>query len=633
MTKQYDLKDSTIIAIRKVALDRLIPSKDNVRREYSKKSIVRLAANIAAHRLLQNLTVTPERTETGAETGRYEVTAGGRRLRALNYLAEKKRIARDAPIPCNVRSDETVGISLSENVEREALHPADEFEGFLRLQKTDGLSAKDIAGRFGVSERHVRERLKLAAVSPKLLALYRKGAMSLEHVMAFTVSGDHARQEALWTDSAFPPSPYAIRKALLEGHVRADDRRAKLVGLSDYKAAGGTVVRDLFDDDNGGYLADIALLERLARARLEETAAPIRAEGWKWVETVIDIPHGHGLERVYARSLALSEAKAKRLDELEAELEALEADASEDDAASAERWTALHREYEALEAEARVFDPSDIARAGVFVGIGPDGTPEVVRGLVRPEDGVEDCEADGDISETDASPAKSALSDRLTANLTAYRTLALRATLSTTPDVALIAVTHALALKLFYTGAQASCLEIGIRCEDVDRFAPEAQALPFVRELTARHEAWAGKLPRDADVLWPCLLRMGDAERRALLAHCAALSVFAVEQRAGRSRDDHLALSQTLGLDMRAHWKPTAASYFRHVSKHAILAAVCEGASEQAAARLESLKKAEMADAAEVLLRDSGWLPEPLRLMSPVAADETPLGTEQSAAE
>src|SRR5581483_1767740 len=110
--------------------------------------------------------------QAGAETGMYEVPAGGRRYRALELLVKKKRLARTAPVPCIVRTE---GIpeedSLAENVQRAPLHPLDQFRAFLALREK-GQSEEEIAAAFFVSANVVHQRLRLAVVSPKLLDVY-----------------------------------------------------------------------------------------------------------------------------------------------------------------------------------------------------------------------------------------------------------------------------------------------------------------------------------------------------------------------------------------------------------------------------------------------------------------------------
>jgi ParB family chromosome partitioning protein len=170
-----------------IPLVQLVPSPDNVRK--TKTGIEGLAASIAAHGLLQNLAVRPVNGKG------FEVLAGGRRLAALQLLAKQKKIAGDFPVPCDVREDSAATeISLAENEMREQMHPADQFEAFKKLAD-EGKGPEEIAARFGTTPRIVEQRLKLAVVSPKLIAAYRSEEMTLDCLMAFTVSDDHKAQE------------------------------------------------------------------------------------------------------------------------------------------------------------------------------------------------------------------------------------------------------------------------------------------------------------------------------------------------------------------------------------------------------------------------------------------------------
>ena len=228
-----------------------------MRKTGTTNGIAELAANIAAHGLLQNLQVRK------AANGQFEVVAGGRRLAALKLLAKRKALAKDAPIGCNVLDGEDAAeISLAENEMRQAMHPADQFEAFKALIDA-GHGTEDVAARFGVTPTVVRQRLKLAAVSPKLMALYREADMTLDQLMAFTVSDDHAAQEAAWFDAAeWQRSAHAIRQTLTAAHVRADDRRARFVTVDAYVGGGRRVITDLFQAESEGYLTDPALLDR-----------------------------------------------------------------------------------------------------------------------------------------------------------------------------------------------------------------------------------------------------------------------------------------------------------------------------------------------------------------------------------
>lgn len=617
---------------RDIPLNKLVPAPDNVRKTPRPGAVEERAASILAHGLLQNLTARPQLDEDRRETGKYEVIAGCTRLAALKLLASRKKIAKNAPIPCNVRED-GIGteLSLAENVGRDQLHPADEFEAFRDLAET-GLGADDIAARFGVTPRVVKERLKLGAVSPVLMQLYRQGGLALDQLMAFTVTGDHRRQEEVWEGLSYDKSPGRIRRTLLESHIPASDRRARFVTLAAYEAAGGVIVRDLFSEDGGGYLADAALLDRLARTKLEAAADAVRSEGWKWIETALDFPHNHGLARVYPRNVDLPDAEAARLDEIEAELDGLYGEleqATEPDPELEQRVAALNAEYEGIDAKQRVYDPAAVARSGAFVCIGQDGTAEIVRGFVRPEDmPAAETEQAGPGEATDATEqpdeaaaeseddGPSRLSGALIADLSAQRTMALRDMLAAHPDTALQALTHALALDRFYLGAQAhSCLRIRVHSTPLETSARNIGASPAGRSIEARQEAWAARMPDDPGALWTFVLGLSAGECAALLAHCVASAVDAVETGAntGPALAHAQLLAQCLTLDMRRFWTATTESYLGRVPKALIVEAISEGVSSEAAGRIAGLKKAEMAQAAEDLLQGTGWLPIQLR--------------------
>lgn len=159
--------------------------------------------------------------------------------------------------------------SLAENMQRVALHPLDQFRAFQALREK-GQGEEAIAAAFFVTPQIVKQRLKLASVAPALLEVYAEDAMTLEHLMAFTVNTDHARQVQVWdaVKNSWNEEPYAIRRMLTETSVRASDRRAVFVGVDAYEAAGGVVLRDLFEGDDGGWLEDPALLDGLVAEKL-----------------------------------------------------------------------------------------------------------------------------------------------------------------------------------------------------------------------------------------------------------------------------------------------------------------------------------------------------------------------------
>jgi ParB family chromosome partitioning protein len=636
---------------RDIPFNKLVLSQANVRRIKAGVAIDELAEDIVRRTLLQSLTVRPVLDEAGAETGMYEVPAGGRRYRALELLIKQKRLARTAPIPCIVRTE---GIpeedSLAENVQRAPLHPLDQFRAFLTLREK-GQSEEEIAAVFFVSPNVVRQRLKLAAVSPKLLELYAEDGMTLEQLMAFTVNPDHARQEQVWEalQRSHAREPYQIRRMLTEGAVRAADKRAQFVGIEAYEDAGGIVLHDLFEADNGGWLQDPALLDKLVAVKLEREAEAVRAEGWKWVEVALDLPYGHtyGLRRLSGSEVPLTEEESTSRDALKAELDKLEESYAEADEIPEEvdqRLGEIETALAAFEQRPVVYDADKLARAGAFVSIDSAGALRVERGYVRPEDEApvapdQADQADGDTADADADPPSPdqpvtatdagveeepeededvrPLSDRLMTELTAHRTLALREAMANDPDAAFRAALHVLCLKLFYRYGLDSCLEIEPKSVTFGGQASGLADTAAAKAIDARHTAWAAQLPKEPGELWDVLSGLDSDSRQALFAHCVGLTVNAVHQPYDR-RPKALVhagrLAQGLELDMSsAGWRPTVDNYLGRVSKQRIVDAVTEAKGEAAADCIRHLKKTEMAQAAEELLADTGWVPEPLR--------------------
>ena len=169
--------------------------------------------------MLQYPVVEPEIGPRGKATGNYLVNIGeGRRLAQL-LRVKRKEIAANEPVCCILDIEHNATeISLAENAIRSDMHPADQYEAFAKLHNDDGMSAEDIAARFGVTAAVVRQRLKLGAVSPKLMKLYRNGEMCLDQLSAFTITEDHERQERVWSElPPFNRRREAILRALSEG--------------------------------------------------------------------------------------------------------------------------------------------------------------------------------------------------------------------------------------------------------------------------------------------------------------------------------------------------------------------------------------------------------------------------------
>ena len=655
MTKS--LPKLVLSSSRDIPFCQLMLSQSNVRRVKAGLSIEDLAEDIYHRTLLQSLNVRAVIDADGKENGQFEVPAGGRRFRALELLVKTKRMAKDQPVPCVVRE---AGIaeedSLAENVMRVGLHPLDQFRAFSALIEA-GLGEEDIAARFFVSISTVRQRLRLASVSPSLLELYGEDGISLEQLMAFSVTDNHARQVQVLeqVNQGQHVSAYQIRRLLTEDAIDARDRRVLFIGLEAYVETGGYVMRDLFTDDCAGWLQDPALVERLVDAKLTRVAQEVVAEGWKWVEAAIDLPFGceRGKRRIVGTTLALTDEEQSRLDALVEEFDAIgEAHQDTDDLPEdvAARLAEIDAGMTALTRRPVNYEPAEFARAGVFVSLAHDGRLRIDRGYVRPEDEpvAEGSEQSGTPAPGDAPTGTTVtvggqvldgqaaddeddairpLPDRLVSELTAERTLALRDALANAPDAAFLALIHALCLSVFRSHGVHGCVQIGVSQSWLGNAAPNLRETAWSQRIQERHEQWAERLPSEPDELWAAIAALAHEEQMVLLAHCVSLGVNALFE-ATKGYDGRIsahgvaqrikaadALANVVGLDMvEAGWTPTVDNYLGRVTKPRIIEAVREAKGDATAALTEHLKKGDMAREAERLLEGTGWLPEPLRL-------------------
>ncbi len=615
-----------------VPLSRLVlrPTGRNVRKT-PRMSIPELAASIQRVGLLQNLIVIP-----AADGLQYEVVAGGRRLAALKLLAKKHRIAKDWQVPCLQVADGTARTaSLTENVQREAMHPADQFEAFAALV-AEGRPIEDIAADFSVTPLVVQRRLKLANVSPRLMEDYRADAVSLDQLMALAGTDDHAAQEAAYYDAPqWQRHPSHLRERLTEREIDAYRHPlVRFVGLDAYEQAGGGIRRDLFaEGDAGVYLTDAALLERLAQDKLTGIAAEVKAEGWAWADATPGMTHAdlHAFQRAPRERREPNKREAQRIEKLQAKMqevaEAVDAamDADDEDKADAlqEEGEALSEQLQALEEGLQGYGANVKAAAGAIVTIDRNGEAVIHRGLLREAEAKAlrtleklrqgfngpDAANDGE-GEGDEAPKATAISDRLAQRLSAHRTVALQIEVAQHPQVALAVLVHGMVQTVFQGRYYGHDMPLGVSLKIQDRLegmAPDWPESPAAVALRESQQTWGGKLPEDSAALFAALLAMGQGELVKLLAVCVASTVDVVTLRATAQQPGE-ELAQAVGLDMAAWWQPTAEGYFKHVPKAAVLQAVGEFAPESVN-RLAKLKKADIAREAERLVNGKGWMP------------------------
>jgi ParB family chromosome partitioning protein len=645
--------------IKTIPLNKLVQSPRNVRRHSDAAADAELTASIAARGLLQNLIVRP------AAKGKFEVEAGERRRRAMLELVADKTLPRDHAVTCLVIEDAdevAVETSLAENFHRLAMNPADEAQAFASLVE-GGASSEDVARRFGLTVRFVEGRLRLARLAPIVFEALASGEITLDMAKAFGATSDQEIQARVFeqvTSAYYAPSPDSIRRMVLSATVRGSDPRARLVGRDAYLASGGRIERELFDDDDSESWVDVALLESLAQARMEEHASAVAAEqGLAWVKPTLDTYASHdlvgGLVRLPAEPAPLTEAEIARLDELDASYDE-HAAVLEDEESAEEAVAAAEAAIEAIERECKdirnrppVLAPELKAEAGMILTLSRDGTPvlqPVFYGEHKDEaeagdDGIEVVTGDGGEGRR-----RSALSKRLVDELAMQRRDVLALHMASDPGLALdfMVFTLADADTHDWRSRSATTLRGGPPAGPIVGFeAKDAPATAALAELrTGLDESW--RSGEEAAARFDAFRMLSEEDRAAWLGFVIARTLEASLNMAGERRiafQDHL--GSLIGIDTAQWWRPTAANYFDRVSKQVILDALADVGGTELSARFASVKKADLAASAErvfagtyiteadVRERALAWVPDVMRFPSSFPGEpaaESPLADD-----
>lgn len=594
-----------------IPLDQLTSWKGNVRKTARREGLDELCASIAAHGLLQALVVARQ------EDGTYAVVAGERRLLALQALAKRGVIAADAEVACSVRqpADDLTEVSLAENVVRIAMHPADQFEAFAKLA-SGGMSASQIAERFGSTEDTVLKRLKLGRLSPKILRAYRNGEIGLEQAQAFTLTDDRKTQErVLESLSEYNRRPDVIRRALTEGEIPSSDKRVRFVGIAAVAEAGGAIRRDLFDAEDSGYVQDAALLDRLVASKLSAAADAVRLEGWKWVEIRPDLSYEerNACRRAFPDKVKLPKKQAAILCNLAAQYDRLSErlEVNEHDQRASAALEKVQARIESIEAMTVKWSSKTLSKAGAFVTIDHDGSLGIERGFIRHEDQPKSKKAKMAVEASGPSLPTSLVSD-----LTAQKSAAIAVELARKPDIALAAVVHALISELVCQDTWHTCLKLSAKQADLAAHLTYADASPAHLALQAERERWGGILPGDPEALWPWCLRQTREQLLELLAFAAAWTLDAVTCKSScPSRNAHAdLLAQALEVDMTDWFTPAADNYFVRTNRSQIAADYKEAKGTEPAPAWLKLKKTEFAQLASKAVAGTRWLPQPIRI-------------------
>lgn len=626
-------------------LSALILSPRNVRRHQA-NSIDSMAASIRSLGVIQNLAVIASKKKSV-----FEVIVGGRRLKALQLLRDQGAIAADYPVPYVLRSaDEATEVSLAENVQREAMHPADEFDAFNALT-LEGRSIDQIADAFGVTALVVERRLLLAKAAPTLLAMFRDNALSTDQLIALCSTDDHALQASAWANAnSWNRDPQSLRRLVTRDEIDADDERVTFIGgVAAFEAAGGEVRRDLFSTDGqGGFLRDVPLLEKLVGEKLETAAQTIRDEGWSWVEVhgEFDYQAFNRFGRVQAEAGPLPDAAATLIDQLTTENAALLAEyrAMNDGAddytqeqsdrldAIEDRRQAIDDDIEAIQERHAVFNAVSKHHAGAWVCY-DRGSIRIERGLVRAEDRKSLAQANADVDieggrETKAAGRKdNALSDALRRSLLGRRNHAAQLAVASNPRVAKILLAAQLVVNVIGErrmrcgGDSVPCdlaLTSGYGGARTGHPVQGEDAPALDERLSVELKAVAGKLPKKDGDLWDALASQSDGELDAIIAIGVGAAVSLEEGH----RSLTAKLLDALDFDVAGQVAMTADSYFNRVPKTLILTALKEAGLDDDLAALEKMKKGALATEAERRMRAAGstWMPKLIRTPTPKPA-------------
>jgi ParB family chromosome partitioning protein len=214
-------------------IKRISPGKEQPRKVFRKEALEELAASIREKGVLQPVLV----SRTG--DGGFGLIAGERRFRAAQLAGLKK-------IPAIVRKtdpEDSLEVSLIENIQRENLGPIETAEAFQRLVKEHKYTQEKLASRVGKERATVANYLRLLKLPPEVKALIDDGELGMGHARAILAVEGRAAQvalaeriineglsvrhaEALGKQKAAPKAKHKVKKKQ-DPHVR--DLEEKLI--------------------------------------------------------------------------------------------------------------------------------------------------------------------------------------------------------------------------------------------------------------------------------------------------------------------------------------------------------------------------------------------------------------------
>lgn len=622
-----------------------ILSQKNVRRTAGAEgSLDTLKADIAARGVLQNLIgfAIPKKR------GKFEITAGGRRLAAVHALIAEGTLPGDHQIPVFVMNDTAAAseTSLAENFQRLAMNPADECTAFRHFIDVDKASIDDIARRFGLTSRFVEGRIRLASLADEVFEALRADEITLEVAQAFGTTSDTARQAAVYAQlktAYYGIEARTVRRMMMDETIKGTHAWAKLVGRDAYITAGGRIESDLFAEAADEMWLDSALLRTLAEAKMAEAATSLTGYGnvvpvldhrpdWQATQT---------LRPVQGTPIEPTEAERQRLTEIATELEAIEDNAEDPEGIECTdeenaRFEALQAETEAIENRIAPVDDATKAAATVFVVIGPDGAPKLHETIyIDPRANNDGAGTIVESAGTGIEVGPAGLGKPLRDELAVQRTQLLALHVANDAGMAIDLAVFLLA------DAQVSLGRCYDRASSLRGEKPTRAPFGYIAtgaaadQLQAFSDAldysWAEH--RETGARFDAFRALDDDKRGAWAGWTVARTL---EPKIADDTESAFAnhLGRSLGIDVAAWWRPTAANFFKRVRKGVILDALTAIGGSDLKSRYANAKKGDLAEAAEKLCAGTSiveaevrakalaWVPDVMTFGN--AADPTP---------
>lgn len=674
--------------IQTIKLSKLRLSPINVRRLPEEKlQIPQMAADIEARGVLQNLLVTPAKKPRGT----FEVFDGGRRLRALQRLAEAGTIkADDYDVPVMVlQADEATlsETSTATNFQQLKMTPAEECRAFQHFIGTSG-DLDAVAKRFGVTRRFVEGRLRLAALAEPIFEALSAGEITLDVAKAYASTENQEKQLLVWNNYKHSfVNADTIRRVIANETLKANDPIAILVGEARYIEAGGKIDGDLFTDGNDRWV-NPEIAHRLAGEIMEAEAKRVGEEiGLAWIRPIAsNYAHNaaHGLYRAILRQPELTEEQTLRLAEIDERRSDLEGE-MQDESLSEEDFKLLDQEDDRLIQEAEAIEnrapvlPDELKpHVGAFLLLTPQGemvldTQYYSEQQILVEEPADDEGSEGEDGERSSggfriggpkpsepthrpeavAPGGKPLSSRLYDELAMQRRDILASCILAQPALALDYALFVMVDARTKTSSRYtySSTKYGTTIRASGPQDPNTGDMPTSRArdyLAEAHEGLdAGWTEPESEVArFEGFRALDDDSKANWLAYIVAISL---EAKPGISNEQiplHNRLASILEIDVASWWRPTSENFFDRVNKGSILSLLDEVGGPALSGRHASLKKTEISASCQKLFAGDtivetevkeaalAWVPNAMRFFDGqpedvvIEVDETECGED-----